>query len=186
MKNLQLRPLFVVFVTLTLIVGIAYPLVVTKIGQVFFPVQANGSLIVDADGVVRGSRLIAQKFTSPQYFQSRPSAVDFATVPSGASNISRASRAFVDARQIREQSWIQRGGTAPVPEALLTTSASGLDPHLSPEAVFYQAPMVAKARNLDLPTLNALISRYIEKPVLGFIGEPRVNIVVLNMALDKL
>jgi K+-transporting ATPase ATPase C chain len=175
MKNLQLRPLFVVFVTLTLIVGIAYPLVVTKIGQVFFPVQANGSLIVDADGVVRGSRLIAQKFTSPQYFQS-----------SGASNISRASRAFVDARQIREQSWIQRGGAAPVPEALLTTSASGLDPHLSPEAVFYQAPMVAKARNLDLPTLNALISKYIEKPVLGFIGEPRVNIVVLNMALDKL
>lgn len=186
MKNVQLRPLLFVFMALLLITGFVYPLVVTKIGQAFFLVQANGSLIIDSDGAVRGSSLIAQKFIGLQYFQSRPSATDFDVIASGASNLSPASRAFADARQAREQLWIERGGTVPVPEALLTASASGLDPHLSPEAAYYQVPIVSKARNIDVEKLNVLIARHTEKSILGFIGKPRVNILALNMDLDKL
>src|SRR6267143_4467091 len=185
----QLRPALMVLLLLTLITGVAYPLLVTGIAQAVFPAQAQGSLIVK-DGKVVGSRLIGQPFDDPKYFWNRPSATspfaDNAGSSSG-SNLSPTNPDLVKAVQGRVDAL--RGAdpvnTAPVPADLVTASASGLDPHISPAAAFYQAPRVAKARKLPPETVRELVERHIEGRFLGFLGEPRVNVLALNLALDS-
>ncbi|VVN39826.1 Potassium-transporting ATPase KdpC subunit [Pseudomonas fluorescens] len=177
-----LRPALSLLVLMTLITGIAYPLLVTGIAQVAFPDQANGSLIHDADGKVRGSSLIAQEFSGDAWFHPRPSAGAFATVSSGASNLAPsnpalATRVIEDANKMLVQS------QGPVPLALLTTSGSGLDPHLPPAAIAYQLARVAAARNLPVSTLQQLLDSHIEQPL---VGPAVVNVLALNVALEKL
>jgi K+-transporting ATPase ATPase C chain len=177
-----------VLLLLTLITGVAYPLLVTGIAQAVFPSQAQGSLIVK-DGKVVGSRLIGQPFDDPKYFWSRPSATspfaDNAGSSSG-SNLSPTNPDLIKAVQGRVDALraADPGNTAPVPVDLVTASGSGLDPHISPAAAFYQAPRVARARNLPPETVRELVERHIEGRFLGFLGEPRVNVLALNMALD--
>lgn len=181
MLNL-LRPAISLLLLLSFITGVAYPLLVTGVAQWVFPVQANGSLIHDAQGQVRGSRLIAQPFDGPGWFASRPSAAGYATVASGASNLAPSNPALAS----RVQAGAERLYSAPlgpVPLALLTTSASGLDPHLPPGAVAYQLPGVAAQRQVPVSRLQALVAQYTETPLLG---PPVVNILALNLALDQL
>lgn len=181
MSNM-IRPALSLLVLMTLITGVAYPLVVTGVAQVAFPDQANGSLVRDSEGKVRGSSLIAQDFSGDNWFHPRPSAGAFATVSSSASNLgpsnpALATRVFDDAKK----QFVP--GQGPVPLALLTTSGSGLDPHLPPEAVAYQLARVAAARNLPVSTLQQLMNDHIEK---SLIGPPVVNVLALNLALEKL
>ncbi|NWB42546.1 MULTISPECIES: potassium-transporting ATPase subunit KdpC [unclassified Pseudomonas] len=181
MSNI-IRPALSLLVLMSLITGVAYPLVVTGVAQVAFPVQANGSLVHDASGKVRGSSLIAQDFTGDGWFHPRPSAGAFATVSSSASNLgpsnpALATRVFDDARKMLVPD------QGPVPMALLTTSGSGLDPHLPPQAIAYQLARVAAARNLPVATLQRLMDEHIESPL---VGPPVVNVLALNMALEKL
>ncbi|MDR9753904.1 potassium-transporting ATPase subunit KdpC [Pseudomonas sp. SZMC_28357] len=177
-----LRPALSLLVLMTLITGVAYPLVVTGVAQVAFPDQANGSLVRDADGKVRGSSLIAQDFTGDAWFHPRPSAGAFATVSSGASNLSPSNPALAT-RVIDDANKLQVPGQGPVPLAQLTTSGSGLDPHLPPAAIAYQLARVAKARNLPVATVEELMNANIESPL---IGPPVVNVLALNRALEKL
>ncbi|WP_426118885.1 potassium-transporting ATPase subunit KdpC [Pseudomonas sp. DSP3-2-2] len=177
-----LRPALSLLVLMTVITGVAYPLVVTGIAQVAFPAQANGSLIYDTTGKVRGSSLIAQSFTGDEWFHSRPSAGAFATVASGASNLSPSNPAL--AARIAEDADKQAvSGQGPVPLALLTTSGSGLDPHLPPSAVAYQAARVAAARQLPVDKVQGLIEASTDRPL---IGPPVVNVLTLNQALNEL
>jgi K+-transporting ATPase ATPase C chain len=177
-----IRPALSLLVLMTLITGVAYPLAVTGVAQVAFPDQANGSLIHDADGKVRGSQLIAQSFTGEEWFHSRPSAGAFATVASGASNLSPSNPAL--ATRITEDAAKESvQGQGPVPLALLTTSGSGLDPHLSPEAVTYQTARVAAARKLPVEKVQALIEANTSRPL---IGPPVVNVLNLNRSLNEL
>lgn len=177
-----IRPALSLLVLMTLITGVAYPLAVTGVAQFAFPDQANGSLIHDADGKVRGSQLIAQSFTGDEWFHSRPSAGAFATVASGASNLSPSNPAL--ATRITEDAAKEAvQGQGPVPLALLTTSGSGLDPHLSPEAVMYQAARVAAARKLSVENVQTLIDANTSRPL---IGPPVVNVLNLNRSLDEL
>jgi K+-transporting ATPase ATPase C chain len=181
MSNI-IRPALSLLVLMTLITGVAYPLVVTGVAQVAFPDQANGSLVRDASGKVRGSSLIAQDFTGDGWFHPRPSAGAFATVSSSASNLgpsnpALATRVFDDANKLLVP------GQGPVPMAMLTTSGSGLDPHLPPQAIAYQLARVAAARNLPVATLERLMDEHIESPL---VGPPVVNVLALNMALEKL
>ncbi|WP_434572774.1 potassium-transporting ATPase subunit KdpC [Pseudomonas sp. Z3-8] len=178
----MIRPALSLLLLMTLITGIAYPLFVTGVAQIAFPEQANGSLIHDADGKVRGSRLIAQDFTGDAWFHPRPSAGAFATVASGASNFSPSNPALA-ARVIDDAGKLQVPGQGPVPLALLSTSGSGLDPHLPPAAIAYQLARVATARNLPLSTLQQLLDSHIERPL---VGPPVVNVLALNMALENL
>jgi potassium-transporting ATPase KdpC subunit len=164
---------------LTVLTGAIYPLVVTGLAQPLFGRQANGSLIV-ASGKTVGSELLAQKFEDPKYFWPRPSGADYATVPSGASNKGPTSADLAKAVAERRAKY---GGDAPV--EMLTASGSGLDPHLSPEAARYQAPRVAAERKIAVEKVNALIDRLTEGPQLGFLGEPRVNVLALNLALEE-
>jgi len=177
-----LRPALSLLVLMSVITGVAYPLVVTGITQVVFPAQANGSLIYDTTGKVRGSSLIAQSFTGDEWFHSRPSAGAFATVASGASNLSPSNPAL--AARITEDADKQAvSGQGPVPLALLTTSGSGLDPHLPPSAVAYQVTRVAAARQLPVDTVQGLIEASTDRPL---IGPPVVNVLTLNQALNEL
>jgi K+-transporting ATPase ATPase C chain len=181
MSNM-IRPALSLLVLMSLITGVAYPLVVTGVAQVAFPDQANGSLVHDASGKVRGSSLIAQDFTGDGWFHPRPSAGAFATVSSSASNLgpsnpALATRVFDDANKLLVP------GQGPVPMAMLTTSGSGLDPHLPPQAIAYQLARVAAARNLPVATLERLMDEHIESPL---VGPPVVNVLALNMALEKL
>jgi potassium-transporting ATPase KdpC subunit len=177
-----------ILLVLTLVTGVAYPLLVTGIAQAIFPSQAQGSLIVK-DGHVVGSRLIGQPFDDPKYFWSRPSATspfgDNASASSG-SNMSPTNPDLIKAVQGRVDALraADPGNTAPVPVDLVTASGSGLDPHISPAAALYQAPRVAKTRKLPPETVRALVERHTERRFLGFLGEPRVNVLALNMALD--
>ncbi|AKA23334.1 ATPase [Pseudomonas chlororaphis] len=182
MMSTVLRPALSLIVLMTLITGVAYPLVVTGVAQVAFPRQANGSLVQDGVGKVRGSALIAQDFTGDAWFHPRPSAGAFATVSSAASNLAPSNPALA-ARVIEEAGKLAVPGQGPVPLALLTTSGSGLDPHLPPAAINYQLARVAAARNLPVATLQQLVDAHIEQPL---IGPPVVNVLALNMALDKL
>ncbi|MBG8561676.1 potassium-transporting ATPase subunit KdpC [Pseudomonas qingdaonensis] len=176
------RPALSLIVLMTLITGAVYPLVVTGVAQVAFPEQANGSLLRDDSGQVRGSRLLAQPFSGAGWFQSRPSAADYATVSSGASNLAPSNPAL--AKRVGEQAQaLYVPAQGPVPLALLTTSGSGLDPHLPPAAVAYQLARVAAARQLPLPTLQALVEQSTLHPL---VGPPVVNILALNAALDQL
>ena len=185
----QLRPALMVLLLLTLVTGVAYPLLVTGIAQAVFPAQAQGSLIVK-DGHVVGSRLIGQPFDDPKYFWSRPSATSPFADNAGSStgsNLSPTNPDLIKAVQGRVDALraADPGNSAPVPVDLVTASGSGLDPHISPAAAFYQAPRVAKARKLPPETVRELVERHIEGRFLGFLGEPRVNVLALNLALDS-
>jgi K+-transporting ATPase ATPase C chain len=168
------------YILLTLVTGIIYPLAITGIAQLCFPRQANGSRII-RNGQVIGSDLLTQKFELPRYFWPRPSAADFATVPSGASNKGPTS---ADLKKAIDERRIKFGGEAPID--LLTASGSGLDPHISPEAARSQIPRIAAERNISLQEISELVDQMIEPPQLGFLGEPRVNVLRLNRALDQL
>jgi potassium-transporting ATPase KdpC subunit len=184
----QLRPALMVLLLLTLVTGVAYPLLVTGIAQAVFPSQARGSLIVK-DGKIVGSRLIGQPFDDPKYFWSRPSATspfaDNAGSSSG-SNLSPTNPDLVKAVQGRVDALraADPANTAPVPVDLVTASGSGLDPHISPAAALYQVARVAKVRKLDPEAVRQLVERHTEGRSLGFLGEPRVNVLALNLALD--
>ena len=184
----QLRPALMILLLLTLVTGVAYPLLVTGIAQVVFPSQANGSLIVK-DGKIVGSQLIGQPFDDPKYFWSRPSATSPFADNAGASagsNLSPTNPALVTAVQGRVDALraADPGNTAPVPVDLVTASGSGLDPHISPAGALYQVPRVAKARGLRPEAVRQLVERHTEGRSLGFLGEPRVNVLALNLALD--
>ncbi len=184
----HLRPALMILLLMTLLTGVAYPLVVTGIAQTLFRAQANGSLVVK-DGKAVGSRLIGQPFDDPKYFWSRPSATspfaDNAGSSSG-SNLSPTNPDLVKAVQGRVDALraADPGNTARVPVDLVTASGSGLDPHISPAAALYQVPRVAKVRKLDPETVRQLVERHTEGRFLGFLGEPRVNVLTLNLALD--
>jgi len=169
-----------IYLILTLLTGILYPLAMTGVAQLVFPKQANGSRITE-NGTLVGSDLIAQKFESPKYFWPRPSSADYATIPSGASNKGPTS---ADLKKSIDERREKFGKDAPVD--LLTASGSGLDPHISPEAARLQMERVATARNVSIPKISALVDEAIERPQFGFLGEPRVNVVRLNRALDQL
>jgi K+-transporting ATPase ATPase C chain len=187
-----LRPAITLLIALTLIVGVAYPLVVTVIAQVAFPSQANGSMIV-VDGKTVGSSLIGQYFDQPQYFWGRPSDATSSAAPNGydasnslGSNLGPTSKALIDQITARVDAERAANGGGPVPVDLVTTSASGLDPDISPAAAEYQVARVAKARNMTEDAVRALVSKHTEQPLLGFIGEARVNVLMLNLDLDGL
>jgi K+-transporting ATPase ATPase C chain len=169
-----------IYLVLTLLTGVIYPLAMTGVAQLLFPKQANGSRIIEQEKLI-GSDLIAQKFENPKYFWPRPSAADYATVASGASNKGPTS---ADLKKSIDERRVKFGLDAPVD--LLTASGSGLDPHISPEAARSQIPRIAAARNISVPKLSALIDQTMEPPQLGFIGEPRVNVLRLNRALDQI
>lgn len=181
MANL-LRPALSLMLLMTVITGVAYPLVVTGIAQVAFPQQANGSLVRDSAGQVKGSALIAQDFTGDDWFHPRPSAGAFATVSSSASNLAPSNPAL--ATRVKESAaQLAMPDQGPVPMAMLTTSGSGLDPHLPPEAIRYQLVRVAAARHLPVQTVEQLLEQHIEQPL---IGPPVVNVLLLNQALAQL
>lgn len=169
-----------IYLVITLLTGVIYPLAMTGVAQLLFPKQANGSRIIE-NGKLVGSDLIAQKFESSRYFWSRPSAADYATVASGASNKGPTS---ADLKKSIEERREKFGTNAPVD--LLTASGSGLDPHISPEAARLQIPRIAAARNMSIQKISELVDQTIEQPQLGFLGEPRVNVLQLNRALDQL
>ncbi len=190
MKNPILRPTLVLFAALTLVTGVAYPLLTTGIAQAAFPREANGSLVMK-DGKAIGSELIGQNFTAPGHFWGRPSAtgpMPYNASASGGSNQGPLNPALKDAVMARVAALREAdpGNTAPVPVDLVTASASGLDPHISPAAARYQVARVAKARNLPADKVAALVEARVELPWLGFVGEPRVNVLQLNLALDAL
>ena len=195
----EIRPAIVLLLLLTAVTGLVYPLAITALAGVIFPDQAQGSLI-EKDGKVIGSALIGQNFTRPEYFHGRPSATtdtdpndSTKTVPapynaanSSASNAGPTSKALIDrVKEDVEKLKAENPGT-PVPIDLVTTSGSGLDPEISPAAALFQVPRVAKARNMDEAQLRQLVQQHTEGRLFGLIGEPRVNVLQLNMALDAL
>jgi len=180
--NTYVRPALSLALLMTLVTGALYPLAVTGIAQVAFPEQANGSLVRDARGEVRGSALIAQDFQGDGWFHSRPSAGAYATVASSASNLPPSNPALAE-RVGSEAAKLYRAEQGPVPQALLTTSGSGLDPHLPPEAVAYQVARVAAARKVPVERLQALVEEATLHPL---IGPPVVNVLALNQALERL
>jgi K+-transporting ATPase ATPase C chain len=184
----HLRPALTSLLLFTLVTGVAYPLLVTGIAQAVFPSQANGSLIVE-EGKVVGSTLIGQPFDDPRYFWGRPSATSpfgYNASASSGSNLSPTNPALVSAVQGRVDALraADPGNTAPVPVDLVTASSSGLDPHISPAAALYQVSRVARERKLSPDAVRALVDRQVEGRFLGLLGEPRVNVLALNLALD--
>lgn len=183
------RPAIVLFAALTLICCVLYPYLVTGIGQAVFPQQANGS-VVERDGQPVGSILIGQDFTSPKYFWSRPSATNPKpndAASSVGSNLGPTNPAQLDAVKGRVDALktADPGNTMLIPVDLVTASASGLDPEISIAAAYYQAPRVARERKLTLEQVRSLIDQYKESPYFGFFGEPRVNVLALNLKLDE-
>ena len=188
--NSIIRPAIVLFLVMTAITGVVYPLVVTGISQVAFPRQAGGSLI-ERDGKAIGSRLIGQSFSDPKYFWSRPSATSpqpYNAIASSGSNQGPLNPALTDAVKSRVEALraADPNNTAPVPVDLVTASASGLDPDISVAAANYQAARIARIRGLKPDAVQALIAARTQGRLLGVIGEPRVNVLELNLALDTL
>ncbi len=195
----EIRPAIVVLVVLTVITGLAYPLAMTGIAEVIFPNQAQGSLI-ERGGTVVGSALIGQEFTSDKYFHGRLSATTAPdpndatkTVPapynaanSGGSNYGPSNKALIDRVQGDIDTLKKENPSQPVPSDMVTTSASGLDPDISPESALFQVPRVAKARNLPEDRVRQLVTENTQARLLGLLGEPHVNVLQLNLALDKL
>ena len=194
----QLRPAIVSIIAMTVITGLMYPLVMTGASQLAFPRQANGSLVVVGDRPV-GSELIGQVFASEKYFHGRPSATtatdpqdDTKTVAapynaanSGGSNLGPTSQALVD-RVKQDVAAARVESDAVIPVDMVTTSASGLDPHITPQNALFQVPRVAKARGLDEAKVRELVEHSVEERIFGILGDPRVNVLLLNLALDKL
>ncbi len=181
-----LRPALALTLGFAILLGLLYPLAMTGIGQALFPAQANGSLIRDANGSVIGSELIGQSFTDDAYFRGRPSAAGdgYDAMASSGSNLGPGAKALTE----RVQGDIATLGTSPegsIPPDLVTASASGLDPHISPEAAFSQVARVADARGVPATQVRAQVEAQVERPLLGFVGEPRVNVLLLNIALDR-
>ena len=184
-----LRPAAVLLLLITIVTGLLYPAAITGVAQVALPVQANGSVLSDAKGQPIGSALIAQNFTGSTYFHPRPSAAGkdgYDASSSAATNLAPGSKDLRDAIAKRVSSARAEGMTGDLPADLVTTSASGLDPDLSPEAAFLQAPRVAKARGLDVAKVKSLITAQTEAPLLCIIGEPHVNVLLLNRQLATL
>ncbi|WP_295685583.1 potassium-transporting ATPase subunit KdpC [uncultured Nevskia sp.] len=184
----QLRPAIVLLALFTALTGIAYPLVITGLAQVLFPYQANGSLI-ERDGKVIGSELIGQSFAGEQYFHGRPSATSpdpYNASSSSGSNLGPTSKALLDRVKTDADKLAAENPNAAVPVDLVTTSGSGLDPQISLAAAEFQLPRIAKARKLDAQKLRELVAAKAEHDALGLIGEPVVNALVLNLALDQL
>jgi len=194
----EVRPAIILVVALTLITGLVYPLFMTGIAEVIFPRQAQGSLI-EKDGKVVGSALIGQVFASDRYFHGRPSATNapdpkdptktvdapYNAVNSMGSNYGPTSKALVDRIKADLEKLKAENPSTPVPQDLVTTSGSGLDPDISPEAALFQVPRVAKARNMPEDRLRQLVQEHTNTRLLGLFGEPRVNVLLLNLALDQ-
>jgi K+-transporting ATPase ATPase C chain len=194
----EIRPAIIILVVLTLITGLAYPLAMTGIAGVIFPNQAQGS-IIERDGKVVGSALIGQEFTSDKYFHGRPSATtapdpkdSTKTIPapynaanSGGSNLGPTSKALNDRIKDDVDKLKAENPSMPVPIDLVTTPASGLDPDISPDGALFQVPRVAKARNLPEDAVRKLVDDHVEGRLAGLLGEPRVNVLALNLALDR-
>jgi K+-transporting ATPase ATPase C chain len=186
----EFRPAIVMIVALTVLTGVVYPLAVTAIARLAFPSQAHGSLVV-RDGKVVGSRLVGQAFDDPKYFWGRLSAtgpVPYNAAASSGSNLGPTNDALLEAVKGRVEALraADPGNTVPVPVDLVTASGSGLDPHLSPAAAYFQAGRVARVRGLDPEAVKGLIEDQTEGRWLGVLGEPRVNVLLLNLALDRL
>jgi potassium-transporting ATPase KdpC subunit len=184
----SLRPAIVMTILFAILLGIAYPLAMTGIGQAIFPRAASGNLIRDDRDQVIGSDVIGQAFTAEHYFQTRPSAAGkgYDGLASAGSNLGPTSRALADRVKADVEKRRAEGVTGPVPADLVTASGSGLDPDLSPASAMAQASRIARVRGLDESQLRDLVSRNVQRPLLGFLGEDRVNVLALNRQLDQL
>jgi potassium-transporting ATPase KdpC subunit len=195
----EIRPALVFIVALTLITGLAYPLAITGLAGVLFPYQAQGSMI-ERDGKIIGSAMIGQEFTNERYFQGRPSATTapdpadstktvsapYNAANSAGSNLGPTNKALIERVQADVEKRKAENPSAPVPVDLVTTTGSGLDPHISPEAALFQIPRVAKVRDVPESRLRQLVSERVEGRLFGLLGEPRVNVLALNIALDAM
>jgi len=190
----QLLPAVALLIALTVVTGVIYPVVVTAIAQVAFPSQANGSFVTTADGRTIGSSLIGQCFSHDEYFWGRPSAAGatddnpcgYDGMSSAGTNLGPTNQALIDRVAAAVDALKAKNGDGPIPVDLVTTSASGLDPQISPAAAEYQVARVAAARGMSQADVRAAVARHTEQPFLGFLGQPRVNVLMLNLDLDGL
>ena len=177
------------FAILMVVVGVIYPVAVTVLAQLIFPKEAGGSLLYDPGGNITGSALIGQPFSDPKYFWSRPSATSgypYNPLASGGSNLGPTNKDLIDQISNRTDLLNSSGIQPPIPSDLVEASASGLDPHISMQSVLLQIPRVAKARNLEYETLRKLVLEHVEERQFGFLGEQRINVLELNLALDSM